>query len=158
MFSTQHALERYHHRQVGWVVIISVLLAAIVFFVIGFLPGTPMPARAMLFSFAGVLVALAWLFGTLTVTIADRAVKVRFGPGLIHKKYPLSDFVSVRVVRNKWYYGWGIRLVPKGWLYNVSGLDAVELTRKTGRVLRIGTDEPQALERALREAMDAKSA
>jgi hypothetical protein len=48
-------------------------------------------------------------------------------------------------VKNQWWWGWGIRLIPGGWLYNVSGLDAVELKMKNGRVYRIGTDEPRKL-------------
>jgi len=48
-------------------------------------------------------------------------------------------------VRNQWWWGWGIRLIPGGWLYNVSGLDAVELKMKNGRIFRIGTDEAQRL-------------
>jgi len=35
-------------------------------------------------------------------------------------------------------------------LYNVSGLDAVELRLKTGEVRRIGTNDPQGLASAMR--------
>ncbi|HEY7842950.1 MAG TPA: hypothetical protein VID30_04620 [Bradyrhizobium sp.] len=35
-------------------------------------------------------------------------------------------------------------------LYNVSGLDAVELRLKSNEVRRIGTDDPQGLAEALR--------
>jgi hypothetical protein len=56
-------------------------------------------------------------------------------------------------VRNKWWYGWGIRLTPHGWLFNVGGLDAVELELASGRKFRIGTDEPQGLLNAIRTAM-----
>lgn len=47
------------------------------------------------------------------------------------------------------YYGWGIHLTPHGWLYNVSGSDAVEIRMKTGKKYRIGTDVPEELERAI---------
>ncbi len=50
---------------------------------------------------------------------------------------------------NRWYYGWGIRLTPQGWLWNVAGLDAVELTFSNGKKFRIGTDEPGKLLEAL---------
>jgi hypothetical protein len=62
------------------------------------------------------------------------------------------------VVRNRWYYGWGIRITPRGWLYNVSGLDAVELALKNGKCVRIGSDEPHALARAIDHARGAASA
>jgi hypothetical protein len=49
-------------------------------------------------------------------------------------------------VRNRWWWGWGIRRIGRGqWLFNVSGLDAVELSMKNGKTYRIGTDEPQRL-------------
>jgi len=52
---------------------------------------------------------------------------------------------AVRQVRNHWYYGFGIRKVPNGWMYNVSGLDAVELHLTSGKVFRIGTDDVDQL-------------
>ena len=61
--------------------------------------------------------------------------------------------VSSRAVRNPFYYGWGTRLTPHGWLYNVSGFDAVEVEFKTGKKVRIGTDESQTLDAAIQEAV-----
>ena len=55
----------------------------------------------------------------------------------------------MRRVRNKWWYGYGVRKVPNGWMYNVAGLDAVELELGEDRVFRIGTDDPAALMAAL---------
>ena len=43
-------------------------------------------------------------------------------------------------------------MLPKGWLYCVSGLDAVEIVHKDGRVTRIGTDEAAALDQAIQRA------
>ncbi len=98
------------------------------------------------------------LFYKLTVIIDDKFVFIRFGYGIIRVKYALSDIASVSVVKNGWWYGWGIRSLGSGWLYNVSGLDAVELKLKNGKIHRIGTDEPEEpeeLERALRENIKA---
>ena len=143
--------ELYRHRQPGRLIWICMGLAALMCIVLALLLPAPRPSRVMLSVLSGLFVALAWLFGSLTTVVREGVVEIHFGPGLISKRFPLGDFVSV--VRNKWYYGWGIRIIRKGWLYNVSGLDAVELVRKNGRVLRIGTDEPDALAQALREAM-----
>jgi len=143
------APERYRHTQIGYVILASCGVAAILCLVIGLRTGPPLIALVV----AAVLAFAIILFVTLTVVVRQGAVEIRFGPGVLRKRFPLSEFTSVRVVRNKWYYGWGIRLIPGGWLYNVSGLDAVELVRKNGRVLRIGTDEPVELERAIREAV-----
>lgn len=95
------------------------------------------------------------LFSTLTVIVQDGAMDVFFGPGLIRRRIPLRRIRDVRVVRNPWYYGWGIRLTPTGWLWNVSGLDGVEVQFDDGHRFRIGSDEPNRLAEALRREMRA---
>ena len=62
---------------------------------------------------------------------------------------PLREIEQVAVVRNRWWYGFGIRIAAGFRLYNVSGLDAVELKLKSGGIRRIGTDDPQGLAAAL---------
>jgi len=152
------APERNRHTQIGYVILASMALGLIPCLVIGLLmafgAGRMGPAVPVL-CVAGVLLVAMLLFSSLTVVVRQGTVEISFGPGVVRKNVRLDDFVSVRAVRNKWYYGWGIRLIPHGWLYNVSGLDAVELVRKNGRVLRIGTDEPAKLDRAIRDAAGA---
>ncbi len=99
-------------------------------------------------------VALA-LFANLTVEIDAGHLRIRFGSGLIRKRFPLDQIDAGRPVRNPLIYGWGIRLTPHGWLYNVSGQEAVELKMKSGKTYRIGTNEPEALTAALQEALDS---
>ncbi len=41
-------------------------------------------------------------------------------------------------------------------LYNVSGFDAVEIKLRTGKKFRIGTDVPQELEEAIRQAINSR--
>jgi hypothetical protein len=103
----------------------------------------------------GVLLILL-LFVSLTVEIKDQRLTCSFGPGLIRRSIALSDIRDVRAVRNPWVLGWGIRWMPGGyWLWNVSGLDAVELTLATGAKFRIGTDEPDALVQAIQRTRSA---
>lgn len=101
-----------------------------------------------------VLVILTSFF-TLTVSINDGFVKVKFGYGIFRKKFLVSDIVSAMKVKNPWYCGWGIRLSisPYMWIYNVSGFDAVEIKMKNGKVYRIGTDEPEKLEVAIKQVI-----
>ncbi|MCX6338981.1 MAG: hypothetical protein NTX71_03570 [Candidatus Aureabacteria bacterium] len=96
-------------------------------------------------------IALALMY-SLTVEIGDDALKVRYGHGLIRKTIPLSAIDSCRMVRYPWYFGWGLRWMPCGWLFRVSGLAAVELGMKNGRRYGIGSDEPEELERAIKAA------
>mgnify|MGYP000505953571 FL=1 len=93
------------------------------------------------------------LFHALTVEVARGYLVIRFGVGLVRKRWPLKEIESVEIVRNRWWYGWGIRLTPHGWLFNVSGSDAVQVRLESGKQVRIGTDEPEKLQRAIMDAV-----
>lgn len=97
-----------------------------------------------------VLVVCLFLFHSLTVNVSRDCIMLRFGIGLIRKRFAVTDVRNAVIVRNRWYYGWGVRLTPHGWLYNVSGLDAVEIEFRNGRRYRIGTDEPAELLAAIK--------
>jgi hypothetical protein len=98
-----------------------------------------------------VLFGVAILFSSLTVEVSDDELRWYFGPGVWTYRLPLAAIESVSVVRNHWWNGYGIRMAPGFRLYNVSGLDAVELHVGSGDVRRIGTDDPQGLAQALAE-------
>jgi hypothetical protein len=139
----------YRHTQFGWLIMgIAVYFALIA--VIVFPPATFGAGPSVLL--ACVTLALL-LFVAMTVTVDQKHVALRFGVGLIRKRIALDEIQAYRSVRNPWYYGWGIHLVPGGTLYNVSGLSAVDLTLAGGRHVLIGTDEPQALLAALRQVL-----
>lgn len=93
------------------------------------------------------------MLATLTVTITERQVEVRFGLGLFRKAIRVPEIVTHRVVRNPWYYGWGIRPILGGWLFNVSGFWAVELQMNRGQRYRIGTDDVAGLRTAIEEGL-----
>jgi hypothetical protein len=64
--------------------------------------------------------------------------------------------VSVTPVRNRWWYGFGIRLTPHGWLYTVRGLDAIEVRLSNGRTFRVGTDDQATLVARLERVLDVR--
>jgi hypothetical protein len=141
-------VKRYEHTQVGYLIIAATGAMIVLAIVI----------LALEFSWIafGVLVIIALalvLFSSLTVVIREDDLEARFGPGLIRKRIRLSEIESCRVVRNHWYYGWGIRGTPHGTLYNVSGFQAVEIQLRTGGKVRIGTDVPRELEDAIMKAI-----
>jgi hypothetical protein len=105
------------------------------------------------FIMALVLLTLA-SFTTLTTSIDEKYLQIKFGYGIFRKKFLLGKIVSTKQVKNHWYCGWGIRLWlwPKMWIYNVSGFDAVEIIMKNEKVYRIGTDTPSELETAIKQA------
>ncbi|UCD22113.1 MAG: hypothetical protein JSW22_00280, partial [Chloroflexota bacterium] len=100
-----------------------------------------------------VLAVIVILFNRLTVVISEDELVVQFGPGVIRKRFELNEIQSCQAVRIPWYYGWGIRSTPQGMVFRVSGFDAVEVKLGTGKNYLIGTDVPQELEEAIREAI-----
>lgn len=108
--------------------------------------------------FATIVMALIVLTlasaSTLNVTIDEKYLRIKFGWGIFRKKFLIGEIASARSVKNRWYYGWGIRfcLRPYMVIFNVSGFDAVEITMKNGKVYRIGTDDPAGLEAAIKKA------
>ncbi len=144
---------RYKHTQIGYVTG-GVTLAALLLIYYAFMAEDG-ELGAFGIGMLGAFGVLAVLFSSLTVTVTDRELLFYFGPGFWTRRFPLDDISSVDVVRNSPLYGWGIRYTHHGWLYNVSGLDAVEVTVRGQEQLRIGTDEPEALKRALEKACTA---
>jgi hypothetical protein len=88
-------------------------------------------------------------FRSLTVTVDQEAVRVRFGLGLLRHSFPLADIRAARPIRVHWYDGIGIHFTSHGLLYNVGGLDAVEIELPGDRRASIGTDDPAALATAI---------
>jgi hypothetical protein len=140
---------RYHHTQRGTLTFVVLLIAAIVVAGFGFaIPSAG--ARALLWILALGDVVLAWLFSSLTVDVSDQEVSWYFGPGFWEYHIARSEIRDAEPVRNHWWNGFGIRMRPGFRLYNVSGLDAVELRLKSGDIRRIGTDDADGLAGALK--------
>ncbi len=146
----------YDHRQRAlWVVPLVLGIGASLIAFAAFVPGAPGWTPWFSGALIALLLVVAWLFSSLRVTVGAGRVRAAFGPGWPRWERALADVAGVAAVRNRWWYGWGIRLTPGGWMFNVAGLDAVELTLASGRRFRIGTDEPAALVAALEAALDA---
>jgi len=141
----------YKHTQIGYLLIIVLIAVSLLFGSI--LPQTGFNLPLLIFMIF-ILFILA-SFGSLQVMIDENYLRIRFGYGIFRKKFSLKDILSAKTVKNRWYYGWGIRgwLWPKMWIYNVSGFDAVEIKMKNGKRCRIGTDEPRKLEQIILQSI-----
>ena len=141
-------MTRYEHTQVGHVIIWSLL--AIILIVSGF---AGLSHREIPLVVSIILLVCLVLFYKLRITIEDETLCASFGPGIIRKRVRLAQIVGCEPIRIRWWYGWGIHLTPFGWLYNVSGLDAVAITLRAGRKFALGTDDPHGLTAAIRDAI-----
>jgi hypothetical protein len=138
----------YRHTQVGTVILGPLGLAILLILGLQIKTGWNPIAVAVLC----ILAVAAGLFCSLTVEIKEGMLEWRFGPGLIRRRAALAEIRDVQVVRNPWYYGWGIHLTFQGWVYNVAGFGAVAATLASGKRFRIGSDEPVKLAEAIRKA------
>lgn len=140
----------YRHKQFGSV---PVLVSGAAILLVLILTGQ-LGAHPLLLLVLGLLAFVLVMFSSMTVMVTVSSLVFWFGPGILRKTVPLADITRVEVVRNPWYYGWGIRFTPRGMLYSVAGLDAVELGRRDGSRFRLGTDEPERLSRVLLQALE----
>ena len=147
----------YRHRQFGRTILLA--LAAMMA-VVGLLPLFDRSAPVLVVAGAVMLVLLltAVICSSLTVTVDERVLRVRFGPGPIRRTIELRDIAAAQPVKNSWWAGYGIHMTSNGWLWNVSGPDAVELTLSDGRRFVVGTDDPAGLTEALARASRASRA
>jgi hypothetical protein len=97
-------------------------------------------------------VGVAAVFSRLTIRVDAKAVEWHFGFGFLRRRILVRSIVRSAVVRNSWVAGWGYRFTGRGMLYNVAGLDAVEMTTDGGDHISVGTDRPGALISAIEEA------
>lgn len=143
--------ETYRHTQVGRWQVGAAVLALVIALVAAF---------AIDFGALGLIITISVLpvlfsFMTLTVVVRDDHVLLRFGYGIVRKRIALSDVSASAEVRTTFLDGVGIRMVSRGWLYNVATGSAVELTLVGGKRVLIGTDEPARLLAAIEAARAA---
>ena len=154
-------MTSYRHTQIGYLILV-VTLAVLALFAWVYITARAEPpsyysgTNFLVTAIMVLIVSTLASFTTLTTSIDNSYLQIKFGYGIFKKKFLLSEIVSTKQVKNHWYYGWGIRLWlwPKMWIYNVSGFDAVEINMKNGKVYRIGTDEPERLEVAIKRAIN----
>lgn len=144
-------MKQYSKFQFGWVMTI-IFFAVILFITILYIyqwGNNPIPTPAyiaFLVLFSGVLLT----FYGMTVIIDEGHIIVKLGIGLYRRKIDLSSVISAEVIVYPPYYGYGIRLIPKGILYNVSGKHAIQLKLKqTRRIILIGTEDWDNLKAAI---------
>jgi hypothetical protein len=140
-------MARFKFTQVG-TFSLAILIPIFIFSVVMlFTSGMNDPAQIPVFGILILIFLICLLiFYKLTIYIDENYVGFSLGIGLIKKKYPVSEIKSCSAVKNSPFTGIGIRKILNGWLYNVSGLNAIELTfRNNDSVIRIGTDKPDEI-------------
>jgi len=142
-------LKRY--TQNGFLSMVLLLPLMVICIVLLLVIGVDEPVTVIIFSFLILTFIVSFLvFFKMTIIIDDTHLTFSMGIGLVRKSYPLSEIASCKPVTNSVLSGVGIHITSSGWLYNVSGKYAIELTFKSsGRRIRIGTDKPDEIAEAV---------
>jgi len=102
-------MKEYIHTQIGYLLLIS--YSAVILFIsyLNIVTGVnPIALVALI-----IMLIVIGLFATLKVKVDDQMIKIQFGLGVIRKGFLLKEIETYRVVKNPWYYGWGIRFTPR---------------------------------------------
>ena len=93
----------------------------------------------------------------MVIEIDENQISFKFGIGLFKRTYQIYDLTSCSSVRSSLLNGFGIRKIANGWLYNISGLDAIELQFIDKKnVIRIGTNKPDEISRIVNNLVEKK--
>lgn len=155
-------MTSYKHTQISYLMIFVTLAVLILFVWIQITaraepPSVDSGTNLLVTSIMVLILFILASFATLTASIDEKYLRIKFGYGIFRKKFLLDEIASARQVKNHWYYGWGIRFWfwPKMWIYNVSGFDAVEIKTTNGKIYRIGTDDPNGLGSAIKQTINS---
>lgn len=154
-------MTTYKHTQIGYLTLVVTIVVLVLFVWAHITSSTEPPSvdsgTNLLVTAAMALILLILAsFITLTVSIDEKYLRIKFGYGIFTRMFPLNEIASVQSVKNHWYYGWGVKVWfwPYMWIYNVSGFDAIEIIMRNGKIYRIGTDAPIELEVAIKQAIN----
>lgn len=150
---------KYQHTQHSKLIFLATVVVTAIFsyiiYQINFTAEATVESPIAIYLTIAIVLFILSSFTSLTVSIDDQNLHIKFGWGLFQKKFPLNSITSAKSVTNPWYFGWGIRFWfwPRMTIYNISGYQAVEIKTQQGKTYRIGTDEPQKLESAINKSI-----
>lgn len=105
-----------------------------------------------------ILFVVALSFQTLTVTVKDEYLQVRYGPiNLFGTRLAFGDITGVQTGKTSFIDGWGIHFIPfRGWTFNLWGFECV-IVQKGDKTIRIGTDDSEKLADFIRSKLSLES-
>lgn len=145
---------KYNHTQTNFLLLYLIPTITMIFWTILIFSGIDLKTYILQFWIILILsIFIIISFSTLNVLVNEEHLQIKFSYGIFKKSFLLNNIVSIKIVRNHWYYGWWIRVWfnPYMWIYNIYWLDAIELIMKNGRIYRIGTDDVANLKKAILE-------
>ena len=148
-------MKDYKEFQFGWLLFAVMIPTQILitYLYLNDLGDRPIETTGFLIASSIFLLGYLLFYGLTTIISAD-IITVSFGIGLIRKRILIKRISSVETVKTPWYYGWGIRFIPNGMLYNISGTGGVEIKfNHTERVVRVGSKDSTRLKDEIAKRM-----
>ena len=147
-------MENFKSTQQGWYIWLFSIIALIGAGFILFSTTFPSNEKYAVIPILVFSIGLVLCFSKLESTVYDDHISIKFGVGLIRKKIMIKDIEEVTYVKNKGWYGWGIRITPHGWLWNIKGKEAVQFKLKDqSRFFRLGCADMKAMHKAIKAKM-----
>jgi hypothetical protein len=123
----------------------------------------PGPDWAILMSwlFAGVALPALFASAHLRTEVRGDGIRIRFFP--FHLRWRNWSYSEIESVEAREYSplgefgGWGIRIAPQGWAYNVSGRLGIQLVLRSGQWILIGTRDPEGFLATVREVAGGRA-
>ena len=145
----------YSHTQIGYGSLIGTAAGCIALIVAALFleaTGRQLPRGRVIGGFAiaiVLLLATGATFSRMTIAVGNGSLTWNFALGLLRHDVPLTRIADASVVQNTSAEGFGIHNTSDGTLYNVAGSWSIRLRLDDGSSVRLGTDEPAVLLRAI---------
>jgi hypothetical protein len=143
--------EQYKHTQYGALMFMVFLITGMLIAVVSVRLLTENRVPSVILMIVVYLIGLA-MFYSLTVELSAEKLKFWFGIGIVQKTIALREIQSTKVIKNPWYYFWGIKSIPGGWFYAIAPGTAVEIELSDGKIIQLGTNQPKKLNQAIETA------
>jgi hypothetical protein len=142
-------MNQYHHQQFGKTLVVALCTGAVLCLL--FMIMVSSRANIVLLLISTLLLIGAILFSSLTVIVDETHLRWKFGPGFLRKQIPLDEILLAEATTTTLQEGFGIHRTRRGWLYSVSGNQAVAIRLKTGKQFLLGSDEAEKLALVLQQ-------
>lgn len=138
----------YRHTQYGALMFIVFLITGVLIAVVAVAIIAEGRMLAAVIMILGYLLGLGMFYSS-TIEISEEKLKFWFGIGIVRKTFVLSEIQSSKEVDIPWYYFWGVKSIPGGWLWSIAPGTGVEIVLKNGSIVLLGTNQPEKLKQAV---------
>lgn len=146
--------DRVHYTETQPATTLRIVLGGSAFVIIAIAALIPadLQVRLILLSAAAAELLVLFALHSLTIEVRADALELRFGAGLVRRRYPIESIASAALRDWAWWRGSGVRVGFRGTIYLVSRGDVIEIRLVSGWKVFFSCGDGRKLLRALDEA------